>query len=129
MSKSSVRQKDIWANLRELSKQPEHHTQGNLTDVEREFVVSVVQRHRNVAHNRIEHELVKIIETLTGERFCDGNECPARQHAIKKLLTAGIRYKGDVSQDLTEAHDAISRAIEIAGGQSDNAKHDTASNG
>lgn len=39
--------------------------------------------------------------------------CPARQHAIKKLLCSGIRGKGDVIQDLKEAKDAITRAIEI----------------
>jgi len=37
--------------------------------------------------------------------------CPARQHAIKKLLCSGIRGKGDTLQDLTEARDAIDRAI------------------
>jgi len=39
--------------------------------------------------------------------------CPARQHAIKKLLCSGIRGKGDTLQDLTEAGDAIARAIEL----------------
>jgi len=39
--------------------------------------------------------------------------CPARQHAIKKLLCAGIRGKGDTLQDLRETADAISRAIEL----------------
>ena len=38
---------------------------------------------------------------------------PGLQHAIKKLLCAGIRGKGDVLQDLKEARDAISRAITI----------------
>lgn len=38
-------------------------------------------------------------------------ECPARQHAIKKLLCAGIRGKNDTSQDLIEARDAVERAI------------------
>lgn len=37
--------------------------------------------------------------------------CPARQHAIKKLLCSGIRGKGDTMQDLTEARDAVDRAI------------------
>lgn len=37
--------------------------------------------------------------------------CPARQHAIKKLLCSGIRGKGDTMQDLTEARDAVNRAI------------------
>lgn len=38
---------------------------------------------------------------------------PPIQHAIKKLLCAGIRGKGDELQDLTEAKDAMSRAIEM----------------
>ena len=39
--------------------------------------------------------------------------CPARQHAIKKLLCSGIRNKGTVLQDLTEARDAVNRAIQM----------------
>lgn len=39
--------------------------------------------------------------------------CPARQHALKKILCAGLRGKGDCLQDLKEARDAIDRAIEI----------------
>jgi hypothetical protein len=39
--------------------------------------------------------------------------CPARQHAIKKLLCAGLRGKGGELQDLTEARDAIDRAIQM----------------
>ena len=39
--------------------------------------------------------------------------CPGLQHAIKKLLCAGIRGKGGVEQDLTEAIDAISRSITL----------------
>lgn len=39
--------------------------------------------------------------------------CPARQHAIKKLLCSGIRGKGDVIQDLKEARDAVDRAIQM----------------
>ena len=37
--------------------------------------------------------------------------CPARQHAIKKLLCSGIRGKGDTLQDLRETRDAVDRAI------------------
>lgn len=37
--------------------------------------------------------------------------CPARQHAIKKLLCAGIRGKGNAEQDLREVAVAIERAI------------------
>ena len=40
--------------------------------------------------------------------------CPARQHAIKKLLCAGLRGKGDELQDLTEALDAVARAVQLA---------------
>lgn len=39
--------------------------------------------------------------------------CPARQHAVKKLLCSGIRGKGDTMQDLKEARDAIDRAIQM----------------
>lgn len=39
--------------------------------------------------------------------------CPARAHAVKKLLCAGIRGKGDSIQDLTEAVMAVERAREI----------------
>lgn len=39
--------------------------------------------------------------------------CPARQHAIKKLLCSGLRGKGDSIQDLKESADAIKRAIEL----------------
>ena len=37
--------------------------------------------------------------------------CPARQHAIKKLLCAGLRGKADTLQDLMECRDGITRAI------------------
>ena len=39
--------------------------------------------------------------------------CGPTQHAIKKLLMAGQRGKGDKLQDLREAIDSISRAIEL----------------
>ncbi len=39
--------------------------------------------------------------------------CPARQHAIKKLLCAGLRGKGSELQDLREAGDAVIRAVEM----------------
>jgi len=40
-------------------------------------------------------------------------KCPAVGHALKKLLCAGIRGKGNTLQDLSEARDAISRAIQL----------------
>lgn len=39
--------------------------------------------------------------------------CPARQHAIKKLLCSGLRGKGSTEQDLSEARDAITRGLEL----------------
>ena len=39
--------------------------------------------------------------------------CPATAHAVKKLLCAGIRGKGDRMQDLCEANDALLRAVEL----------------
>lgn len=39
--------------------------------------------------------------------------CPARAHAVKKLLCAGLRDKNTVERDLQEAIDAVSRAIEL----------------
>jgi len=38
---------------------------------------------------------------------------PATQHAIKKLLASGQRGYKDVVQDLKEARDSITRAIEL----------------
>lgn len=42
-----------------------------------------------------------------------GVTCPARAHAIKKLLCAGIRGKNNALSDLSESIDAIRRAIEM----------------
>lgn len=43
-----------------------------------------------------------------------GVACPARQHAIKKLLCAGQRGSKTAIQDLEEASVSIARAIELA---------------
>ena len=42
-----------------------------------------------------------------------GVTCPARQHAIKKLLCAGLRNKGDERADLVGALAAVNRAVEL----------------
>ena len=39
--------------------------------------------------------------------------CPARQHAIKKLLAAGERGPKETAQDLEEARQSVVRAQEI----------------
>ncbi|AHK11854.1 hypothetical protein S349_64 [Shewanella sp. phage 3/49] len=43
--------------------------------------------------------------------------CPATQHAIKKLLCSGVRGHKDAAQDLIEAKESITRAIELIGGK------------
>ncbi len=42
-----------------------------------------------------------------------GVTCPARQHAIKKILCAGLRKKASQEQDLAEAIDALQRAVQM----------------
>lgn len=39
--------------------------------------------------------------------------CPARQHAIKKLLMPGIRHSKTKVQDISEAKDSIDRALKL----------------
>lgn len=51
-------------------------------------------------------DVYAVIETF-------GVQCPARQHAIKKLLCSGIRGKGNAIQDLRETKVAIDRAIKL----------------
>lgn len=42
-----------------------------------------------------------------------GVTCPARAHAIKKLLCAGSRGRGSVENDLHGVIAAVNRAIEL----------------
>lgn len=42
--------------------------------------------------------------------------CPAIQHAVKKLLCPGQRGQKNLVQDLVEARDSITRAIQLAEG-------------
>ena len=55
-------------------------------------------------------DVYAVIETF-------GLTCPARQHALKKILLAGERGKNDTIADLEEARDAITRAIDLEGGR------------
>ena len=57
-------------------------------------------------HNSLSVDVYCVLEAF-------GVTCPARQHAIKKLLCAGIRGKGDAITDLIEARDAVARAAEM----------------
>jgi hypothetical protein len=67
--------------------------------------------HRRIAsvENISEFTTVDVYSVLEAFKVA----CPARQHAIKKLLCSGIRGKGDAIQDLREARDAILRAIAL----------------
>jgi len=56
--------------------------------------------------NTVEVDVYEVLEAFNVT-------CPARQHAIKKILCSGIRGKGDSIQDLTEAGASINRAIEL----------------
>ena len=47
---------------------------------------------------------------------------PAVQHAVKKLLMPGTRGHKDKLQDLSEAHQSITRALELEGADSAIAK-------
>jgi hypothetical protein len=62
-----------------------------------------------------EHEGKKYLKTI--DVYCVlvafGVTCPARQHAIKKLLSAGTRGKGDEMSDLVGALAAVNRAIDL----------------
>lgn len=70
-------------------------------------------------HNHIEVDVYCVIEAF-------GVACPARQHAIKKLLCAGLRGKGDATSDLIEAGDSVSRAVEMEAARIRNAAEPTA---
>jgi hypothetical protein len=61
---------------------------------------------RNDKEPSNEIDVYAVIETF-------GLTCPARQHALKKILLAGERGKKDTIDDLEEARDAITRAIEL----------------
>jgi hypothetical protein len=75
-------------------------------------------------HRKITHTLERGAIVETGDRVTITVDvydvlkafdvrCPAIQHAIKKLLCAGIRGHKDRRQDLSEARASIGRAIEL----------------
>lgn len=70
----------------------------------------------NKYHRRI-HSVETLTESTVADVYCVLDAfnvtCPARAHAIKKLLCSGIRGKGDTMQDLSEARDAVTRAMEL----------------
>ena len=71
--------------------------------------------------NKYNKEIINIIngrmKTVTVDVYdiidSFGVTCPALQHAIKKILFAGERGHKDKKQDLKEALQSISRAIQL----------------
>lgn len=63
-------------------------------------------------HSAVEHGEAILVDVYAVLKAF-GVTCPARQHAIKKLLCAGLRDKGSALQDLTETLAAVSRAIQL----------------
>jgi hypothetical protein len=65
-----------------------------------------------IDHTRsIEVDVYNVIEAF-------GVTCPARAHAVKKLLCAGSRGKGSEEKDLSETIDALSRSLQLLRGRS-----------
>ncbi len=58
-------------------------------------------------HRQMPGPRIDVYDVLVGF----GVTCPARAHAIKKLLATGQRGHKDEEQDLREAGQAINRAI------------------
>lgn len=77
--------------------------------------------HSRNKYQRHIHGLVTDEETLFRELVVDvycvleafSVTCPARAHAVKKLLCAGLRGKGDALTDLRETLVAVERAIQL----------------
>lgn len=58
------------------------------------------------ARNKVQADVYDVLVAF-------GVTCPARQHAIKKLLCAGQRGSKTETQDLQEAADSVDRAIDL----------------
>lgn len=76
--------------------------------------MSIKAHSGNKYHRRI-HSVQSLTESTTVDVYsvlqAFNVTCPACQHAIKKLLCAGLRGKGDRMTDLKEAKDAVERAV------------------
>ncbi len=63
--------------------------------------------------NIIDGEIIRVTVDVYDIIDSFGVTCPALQHAIKKILFAGERGHKDKNQDLNEALQSISRAIQL----------------
>lgn len=75
------------------------------------------QDDRKKYKRRIQSAMPEDLSTVWVDVYCVlkafGVTCPARQHAIKKLLAAGQRDKGSELNDLEGALIAVERAIQL----------------
>lgn len=69
-------------------------------------------KYRRVIHD-IDDPTKTVIVDIYSVLVAFDVQCPARQHASKKLLCAGIRGKGNAIQDLKEAITALERAVTL----------------
>ena len=69
------------------------------------------KKYLRAIQSAVNHDTVEVDVYCVLKAF--GVTCPAKQHAIKKLLTAGQRNKGNELDDLLGAEAALSRAIEM----------------
>lgn len=63
--------------------------------------------------NKYQREIKGVVLDVYDFLIGYGVTCPARQHAIKKLLMAGQRGAKNERQDLGEARDSVTRSIEL----------------
>lgn len=66
--------------------------------------------HRTITGQSEETAVIDIYDILNAFP----RDCPAQQHALKKLLCPGLRGKGSEVADLEECRDALDKAIRFA---------------
>lgn len=100
---------------------PEHGTENRIPPKGGSGTALPIQQHEGKKYLRLIHSAAKKQDGTATACLVDvysvleafGVTCPARQHAIKKLLCAGTRGKGSEREDLVGALAALSRAIEL----------------
>jgi hypothetical protein len=80
-------------------------------DIEKVVKVSANKYDRDISDKQRNKACVDVYDVIVAFEVT----CPATQHALKKLLCTGIRGHKDAAQDLIEASNSITRAIELIG--------------